>query len=256
MTRFWWLGLMLGCPEEGWAPEGEVPFLEPREPIPELSGDQHRLLMVVIDVSCSMSGLGPLHYEGLDNYVSTLRSRYREGDRLGVTLFAEQVATGEDTFSFSAGAPPWIDLTDPLADLTPFWRRAGVLCPACTDAPEPPSLPSVGHCTNPSIGIAQAASALSRAGDENDFRGMLVVTGHGFNCGGGLSAALTAAREAYDDHGVHIWTLQPEFLGVRMDEVPYLTRGAGFFQFTEDANEVPSMYARAALGLPEMTDEP
>lgn len=227
----------------------DIPFLEPREPVPELSPDQDRQLMLVIDVSSSMSGLRELHYAGVAAYVDALT---RPGDHLGITLFAEKAATAEGTSSYSEHSLPWVPLTDVSADLGAFWERVGTICPECdADAlNEHPAFPRMRGCTNPGVGVAQAAQHLASSTPSSDFRGLVVITGHGFNCGGELAGALAAADVAYDELDVHIWTIQPEYLGVQMNQVPYLTRGAGFFQYTEDPNEVPALYARAAAGLP------
>lgn len=251
----WGLLALAGCDNEGsWVPgPGTVPFTEPRESVPELTEDQDRLVVLVLDVSSSFHSLSAEHFSGVDQYVSRMVTDQRRADSVGVVLFAEEIATGDGVASTNPSALPWIGLTAVHEDLSDFWLRMGTVCPQCdpSSAEERPAFPTMRGCTNPAVGIAQAARVLADSGDDNDFRGMVVVTGHGFNCGGGLSGALAAADAAYNDNGVHVWTIQPEVSGVPMDEVPYLTRGAGFFQFTQDRDEVAGLYAKAAAGLPQ-----
>jgi len=113
-----------------------------------------------------------------------------------------------------------------------------------------PTAAKVGTCTNPAIAMRQALEELTSDADPSYFRAMVVMSDGLFNCAGGINAARAVADEAYNLHGIHIWTVLLTTGSGSADQMREITRGYGTLSETPEVSELPKIYADIAASLP------
>ena len=118
-----------------------------------------------------------------------------------------------------------------------------------TNKPYPRSS-RIGTCTNPGIAMQQAIHQLLTNADDSYFRGIIVMSDGAFNCGGASVLTTAAANQAWNTHGIHIWTVLFKADDFNEDEMKNLIRGYGTFSNTPNVDDLPEIYAGIAASLP------
>lgn len=113
-----------------------------------------------------------------------------------------------------------------------------------------PTRQQIGGCTNPSIAMDQAVEELITKTDSSYFRGIVVMSDGRFNCGGGNNAAQNVADLAFDQHGIHVWTVLFAAGSGGADQMSDLVRGYGTFSQSPNVDDLPEIYAGIAASLP------
>ncbi|MEN0066646.1 MAG: Tad domain-containing protein [Myxococcota bacterium] len=113
-----------------------------------------------------------------------------------------------------------------------------------------PSKEQIGVCTNPSIAMDQAVEQLTTKTDPSYFRGIVVMSDGAFNCSGGVNAATAVANRAFDQHGIHVWTVLFHDGNNSAAQMKQITRGYGTFSQSPNVDDLPDIYAAIAASLP------
>ncbi|MEN0063149.1 MAG: TadG family pilus assembly protein [Myxococcota bacterium] len=243
-----------------------------------VTSQQQRAIMLIQDWSGSMfTGKVP---QAIDNsreatwgFYQYLSDHPQDGDMLGLAGYA-QLGVLEDGFGTEFPTDPsWAQLTvnEGAGNKAYLEEKIRGICNSEDGCPDPdpfgistaadhhPLEDDIGACTNPEIAIRQAMHQLTTKTDITFFRGIVLFSDGVFNCntdgswnsGQANDRAIDAVDEAWNVHGINVWTILLSSGGsVNPSAMANLVRGAGFAQVGNDQTELLNMYLEVARSLP------
>jgi len=117
--------------------------------------------------------------------------------------------------------------------------------------PDRPNVCDIGSCTNPGPAVDLAVDEMVSRGTDGSFKAIVVLSDGMPTCGDGANGLLSATARAWDDHGIHVWTVAYDGAdGIDAGLMEEAARGLGTYSETPDPDQLDDLMVDIAERFP------